>query len=230
MTSIENSSKRGADTREPVPLSLLNDFLFCERRAGLKAVEGIRSRNEHTIVGDAAHEHADLAGYEVAKGTLVWRALPVWSVSLGLNGKCDIVEVVGAGSAAYGSVVSELRTGAAVLRPVEYKKGKRRAFDNDDVQVCAQGLCLEEMFGVRVEGGAIFHAASRRRREVAFTEELREKTRRTAAELHALVERGEVPPAQWKKACPECSLYEICQPEAADPTRASRLAAELFKP
>src|SRR5208337_1273089 len=78
---------------ESMPLSLLNDLLYCSRRAALKIVEGWREANEHTARGDIIHEHADLPGYEVAKGVTLLRALPVWSERLGLNGKCDIVEV-----------------------------------------------------------------------------------------------------------------------------------------
>jgi len=106
-----------------LPLSLLNDYLYCERRAALKTVEGVRSANAHTAKGDIVHEHADLPGYEVAKGVMLLRALPVWSDTLGLNGKCDIVEQRADGT----------------LFPVEYKSGKRRQWDNDDVQLCAQG-------------------------------------------------------------------------------------------
>lgn len=142
---------------DPLPLSLLNDFLFCPRRAGLKIVEGLWGENVHTLTGDLAHQHADLPGYEVAKGVTLLRALPVWSERLGLSGKCDIVE----------------RHADGALVPVEYKKGKRRVFDNDDTQLCAQALCLEQMFARPVERGAIFHAASKRRREVVFTEALR---------------------------------------------------------
>src|SRR5208337_1473279 len=78
---------------ESMPLSLLNDLLYCSRRAALKIVEGWREANEHTARGDIVHAHADLPGYEVAKGVTLLRALPVWSERLGLNGKCDIVEV-----------------------------------------------------------------------------------------------------------------------------------------
>ena len=163
---------------EPLPLSLLNDFLYCPRRAALKLVEGWREANEHTVRGDIVHEHADLAGYEVAKGVSLLRALPVWSERLGLSGKCDIVEVESnarpsreprssgresAPSSQPGSQ-SRLTSAATVqefnartfsgnsrpdplpqgegerfraLRPVEYKKGKRRQFENDDAQLCA---------------------------------------------------------------------------------------------
>ena len=89
------SLPEGANALEPLPLSLLNDFLYCPRRAALKAIEGWRGANEHTVSGDIVHEHADLPGYEVAKGVTVLRALPVWSERLGLSGKCDVVEVQG---------------------------------------------------------------------------------------------------------------------------------------
>src|ERR1035441_2444631 len=86
------SLPEGANAPEPLPLSLLNDLLYCPRRAALKVVEGWRGANEHTVRGDIVHEHADLPGYEVAKGVTVLRALPVWSDRLGLSGKCDVVE------------------------------------------------------------------------------------------------------------------------------------------
>ena len=155
-----------------LPLSLLNDYLYCPRRAALKIVEGWRSANQHTARGDIVHEHADLAGYEVAKGVTLLRALPVFSERLGLNGKCDIVEKHGDGA----------------LRPVEFKLGKRRQWENDDVQLCAQAMCLEEMFGTSIPRGAVFHADSKRRREVEFTAELRTRTEAAGRELHALLD------------------------------------------
>jgi len=140
-----------------IPLSALNHYLFCPRRAALIHVEGVFIDNHHTLRGDIVHEHADLAGCEVVKGVTLLRALPVWSERLGLNGKCDIVEQRADGT----------------LVPVEFKLGKRRQWQNDDAQLCAQALCLEEMFGVTIPRGAVFHANSKRRRDVEFTPELR---------------------------------------------------------
>jgi CRISPR-associated exonuclease Cas4 len=200
--------------RELLPLSLLNDYLYCPRRAALKVVEGWRSANEHTARGDIVHEHADLAGYEVAKGVTLLRALPVFSDSLGLNGKCDIVEQHPDGS----------------LFPVEFKLGKRRKWENDDVQLCAQALCLEEMFHTTIPRGAIFHADSKRRREIEFTPALRALTEKTIADLHALLDSTAIPRAIFREACQECSLYEICLPQATDGgNRVAQLAAQLFK-
>ena len=228
---------------ESLPLSLLNDFLYCPRRAALKAIEGHREEKEHTIRGDIAHEHADLPGYEIAKGVTLLRALPVWSERLGLSGKCDIVEVAQASSPAGSSGVPPDVNGGKMppslagqwpalrsLRPVEYKKGKRRQFDNDDAQLCAQALCLEEMFGIVVDRGAVFHAASKRRREVEFTAELRQLTENAIAELHRLLETQCVPQAVFKPACEECSLFDICLPKVTEKTTiTSRLSRHLFE-
>lgn len=199
--------------REPLALSLLNDFLYCHRRAALKVVEGWRSANQHTARGDIVHEHADLRGYEIAKGVKLLRALPVFSDRLGLNGKCDIVEQRPDGS----------------LFPVEFKVGKRRQWENDDAQLCAQALCLEEMFHVAIPRGAVFHADSKRRREIEFTPELRTLTEKTIVNLHALLDSA-IPRAVFREACEECSLYEICLPRVTSQPAALHQAAErLFE-
>jgi CRISPR-associated exonuclease Cas4 len=199
---------------EPLPLSLLNDFLYCPRRAALKAIEGCWGENEHTVKGDVDHEHADLPGYEIAKGVRLLRALPVFCERLGLSGKCDIVEQHDDG----------------LLCPVEYKKGRRRRFVNDDVQLCAQALCLEEMFGQPIVRGAIFHATSKRRREVAFTAELRRLTEDAVATLHGLIKDENVPSAIFKPACEECSLYKSCLPKVTSHHASiAKAAAALFR-
>jgi CRISPR-associated exonuclease Cas4 len=199
---------------EPVPLSLLNDFLYCPRRAALKAIEGWWGENEHTVFGELGHEHADLPGYEVAKGVKLLRALPVFSDRLRLSGKCDIVE--------------QHRDGS--LCPVEYKKGRRRRFENDDAQLCAQALCLEEMVGRPVLRGAIFHAMSKRRREVEFTAQLRQLTEDAISKLHQLLQAEATPSAVFKPACEECSLYSICLPQITSQSgNIARAAADLFR-
>jgi CRISPR-associated protein Cas4 len=199
---------------DALPLSLLNDYLYCPRRAALKVVEGWRLANQHTARGDIVHEHADLPGYEVAKGVTLLRALPVWSVRLGLSGKCDIVEQRSNGG----------------LFPVEFKVGKRRQWVNDDAQLCAQAMCLEEMFALEIPEGAIFHADSKRRREVHFTAELRQRTEQAVAALHSLMAQQSVPAAEFRDACEECSLFDICLPKAtARDGRASKLSLQLFK-
>ncbi len=256
----ENPPSPVADTPDSVPLSLLNDYLYCPRRAALKVVEGWREANAHTDRGDIVHEHSDLAGYEIAKGVKLLRALPVFSERLGLNGKCDIVEVHSSGVAAEVTRLSSEapppstsnaqppangkseppHVGCYTLLPVEFKLGKRRKWENDDAQLCAQALCLEEMFGVPVPRGAVFHADSKRRRDVEFTAELRQLTEATVARLHALLPGCDIashpsvipplPPAVFKPACEECSLFEVCLPQAtANTSRVARAARALFE-
>ena len=200
---------------DPIPLSLLNDYLYCHRRAALKAIEGWRGANVHTVLGYNVHERVDVSGYETAKGVTLLRALPVWSDRLLLNGKCDIVERYPGGS----------------LVPVEFKKGKRRKFDNDDTQLCAQALCLEEMFGLDIPRGAIFHASSKRRREVEFTDELRRLTEQTVEAVHRLIEVEAVPQAVHKPQCSECSLFDHCLPEVTSaPPALVRASLDVFEP
>lgn len=101
--------------------------------------------------------------------------------------------------------------------PVEFKRGRRRRWDRDDVQLCAQAVCLEEMLGVTVPRGAIFHVKSRQRREVVFDSELRQKTENTVGRLRDLADSGVTPLPTYEKKCDSCSLKEICLPKAIRP-------------
>jgi CRISPR-associated exonuclease Cas4 len=218
-----------AGVTDPLPLSALNDFLFCPRRAWLKFVEGLRGENEHTIIGDLAHEHVDFPGFEQRAGWTLLRALPVFSDRLGLSGKADLVEV------RFGkSQISDLKSKmpcVAAARPVEYKKGPKRRFDNDEVQLCAQALCMEEMFGLTVEAGAIFYVQSQRRLNVPFDAALRALTLRAISDLKSLISNPAIPPAELKPQCEGCSLHEVCLPELARSASAWRSAeGRLFMP
>lgn len=197
-----------AEPGDPVPLSALNHLLYCERRCALIQVEGVFVENVYTLQGKLEHEKADTPGYDTAAGVRVVRALPLFSNRLGLVGKADIVEF--RGQTAY---------------PIDYKRGRRRRWVNDDVQLCAQALCLEEMLGAAVPRGAVFHAQSKRRREVEFTLGLREETERAVERLRLLIASRAVPAAEIKPQCDGCSLREVCMPELKDllPAAAGRI-------
>ena len=184
--------------------------------------EGIWADNAHTAQGSLVHEHADSAGYEHDKGTKVLRGLTLYSMRYGLTGRADIVEV---------REVETPRGRRKVYTPVEYKKGKRRRFENDEVQLCAQALCLEEMFSTEVEHGYIFHATSKRRHEVVFDAALREETLRTIEDVRALLASKETPAAQLRPRCEGCSLHGVCLPELSDPSllTAKRAAQQMFQ-
>lgn len=215
-----------------LPLSALNDFLFCPRRAGLKFIEGLRGENEHTVLGNLAHEHVDFPGYEQRAGWTLLRALPLFSDKLGLTGKADLVEVRYTDfKSQITNLKSEMTQRIAEAKPVEYKKGPKRRFDNDEVQLCAQALCLEEMFSLSVPTGAIYHAQSERRTEVEFNADLRQRTLTAISNLKSLISATTTPPAELKPQCEGCSLHEVCLPELARSATAWRAAQNhLFTP
>lgn len=191
---------------DPIPIAALNEYAYCPRRCALMQVEGIWADNEHTILGTAAHRNIDLSGYEVNRGVRIVRSLPVFSESLGIAGVADVVEFHG-----------------DRIVPVEYKKGRRRKFQNDDIQVCAQAMCLEEMFCCSIERGFVFHSASKRRREVICDALLREAVRQAIDGVRHLINNSIVPPARLRPQCDGCSLREICLPELTDPDNRLRL-------
>lgn len=191
---------------ERIPISALNQYAFCPRRCALVQIEGIWAENEHTILGGLLHEQVDKHGYETIRGAKVLRALPLYSECLGLIGQADVVE---------------LRDDEVI--PVEYKKGRRRRFENDDIQLCAQALCLEEMFSTRIAKGFIYHAASRHRRELIIDEQLRRRTVDVIAAVRQMLSSGRVPAAEFKPRCDGCSLRRICMPEITDPVHAASL-------
>lgn len=197
-----------------IQISALNQFLYCERRAGLMYLDGVFKDNEHTILGQIVHEQVDTSGYEHRAGWKLLRALPVYSNTLGVNGKADLVEV------------KTEKEKIIEARPVEYKKGKTSKWVNDNVQLCAQMLCLEEMFEVEIPEGMIFHASSNKRTKVIFDDKLRKLTKDTISNLRKLIELNQLPHAELKPQCRGCSLHEICMPEI---TINSNLKENLYK-
>lgn len=198
---------------DPVPLSALQHWIYCPRQCGLIHLEQAFADNIHTARGQAVHHLVDTPGYEIKSGVRVERALPVWSDRLNLIGKADLVEFHPDGS----------------VYPVEFKHGAKRQKLHDDIQLAAQAMCLEDMLGRPVPKGAIFHASSHRRREVAITPELKQRVIETADAIRAMLASGKLPPPVNDARCKECSLKEICQPEAlAEYARLRRLRGELF--
>lgn len=199
---------------ELINVSALNHYAYCPRRCGLIYLESEFSDNIHTARGNAEHERADYSGWVITKeGARAEYALPVWSDRLGLVGRCDVVEF----------------WPDAAVYPVEYKHGARKKWLNDDLQLAAQAICLEEMTGKPVTHGAIYHHTSRRRREVVITDSLHRQVEETVAAVRTLLACGTLPPPVNDARCKECSLKEICQPQAlADKTHQHELLDELF--
>jgi CRISPR-associated exonuclease Cas4 len=194
------------------PLRALNDLLFCPRRCALHRIEGLWTENAYTLEGSLSHRkvHDGSDEDDVVTGRVV-RGLWLRSNRLRMVGVADLIEF------------------RPEPYPVEYKRGRRRKWDNDEVQLCAQALCLEEMLGTRVPRGAIFHVKSKRRREVVFDEKLRQLTEDAVARLHAIIQAGTVPPPVLHPKCRACSLHDVCMPELVSaPTRFENAREQLF--
>ncbi len=190
-----------------LPLRYLNDLLFCERRLALHLVEQIWKDNQYTAEGVYAHKKVDQSANLKRGDKRNVTGMMLVSYRLGVTGKADLVEFRSDDNA----------SSFTVPYPVDFKRGKKKRWDNDDVQLCAQAMCLEEMLNVPVPNGAIFHIKSQHRREVLFDESLRQQTTTAAARLHEIVRTGITPPAEWKPRCKGCSLLETCMPKAWRP-------------
>src|SRR5262245_52641047 len=166
------------DENDLIMISALEHYSYCPRQCALIHVEQSFEENLFTLRGRVVHEQVDTPEVKVEKGVRVERALPLWSNRLGLTGKADVVEFH-----------------SDTPYPVEYKHGPRREKEHDNLQLCAQAMCLEEMTGQVVSQGAIFHHNSRRRREVQFTPALRQKVEQYVAEIRAMLASRTLPPA-----------------------------------
>jgi len=190
-----------------VPISALQHMLFCRRQCALIHIERIWEENRHTAEGRVLHERADRPGHEQRRGVHTAMALPLGHERLGLSGYADVVEF-------------DEREATRVVRPIEYKRGRPKAHRADEVQLCAQALCLEEMLGIEITDGALFYGQTKRRKNVVFDTELRELTESIALETRQLIVAGITPAALYEpKKCDRCSLIESCRPQALSQTR-----------
>ena len=178
-------------------ISALEHWAYCPRQCGLIHLEGVWDENVFTIRGTGLHQRADTPMVRAERGRRVERALPLWSEAHGLTGRADVVEF--------------LRDGTPV--PVETKSGKASERIPERVQLCAQALCLEEMFGQAVPEGFVFYAASQRRVAVSLDAELREETLATVAAVRAMTLGERLPPARYDRRCRDCSLIDACLPQ-----------------
>ncbi len=199
---------------ETVLLSAISHFGYCPRRCALIHVDRVYEDNVFTLRGDMAHARVDEPAGTQEHLVDVQRALPVWSEKYGLYGKTDIVEFHEDGS----------------IYPVEYKLGEKKPNKSDDMQICAQAVCLEEMFGRTVPFGAVFHSSSHARREVELTAELRRSTFEAIESIRSILRIGNLPPPVDDARCPNCSLTHVCMPSQISALDRDGGKMDLFAP
>lgn len=207
------------DDTDPLPISALQHWAYCPRQCGLIHLEQAFDDNLQTQRGQAVHSQVDKPGVEERKGLRIERALPLWSDSLGLIGKADVVEFELDGTP----------------YPVEYKHGSRhKAADIaacDDVQLAAQAMCLGEMTKRLVPEGALYYASSRRRRVVTLSDTLQNQVREFASAVRAMLASTELPPpTKDVRRCKGCSMRDRCQPEALARLHTTDASLTVFDP
>lgn len=190
-------------------LSGLQHFAFCRRQWALIHIEQQWRENLRTVEGDLLHRRAhDEQARERRGDTLILRGLSVFSPTLRISGKCDVVEFY----ADPDGVPLHGEEGLWAPFPVEYKRGAPKAHQADELQLCAQAMCLEEILCCTIPEGALFYGETRRRTAVCFTQELRERVGTMLEEMHRLYARGHTPKVKPAKGCSACSLKELCLP------------------
>lgn len=195
---------------ELLSLSGIQHFCFCRRQWALIHVEQQWQENLRTQEGRFVHERVDDPFFTESRGdTIISRAFPIVSYTLGLTGIADVIE--------YTRSTDGIRIpdhdGLWLMKPVEYKRGKPKIDERDEVQLCAQVMCLGEMFGVRINVADFYYNEIRRRQPLVITDKLRSTVRTLAGEMHEIFRSGITPDAESGKNCSLCSLVDICVPK-----------------
>lgn len=211
MSNDSQDSRKSAAVAKPerysedelLPLSGLQHLIFCERQCALIHVEQVWTENRLTVEGRHLHDRVHDREHALRGAVRVETGVALRSLRLGLSGVADVVEF------------RKQDDDRWLPFPVEYKRGRPKEDRCDEVQLCAQAMCLEEMMSVSIEQGALFYGKTRRRKDVCFDDELRVLTTDTAARFHALVDSGRTPPPAKQPKCRRCSLVDICLPDAS---------------
>lgn len=191
-------------------LAGLQHFVFCRRQWALIHLEQQWEENLRTIDGEFFHERAHDEQIKERRGDLFTvRGLRIFSRELGVSGQCDVVEFRRSDE----GIPLNGHDGKWKPYPVEYKRGKKKTDLSDQLQLCAQAICLEEMLCCSIMEGALFYGEERKREKILLTDDLREQVRTTAEQMHDLYSKRYTPRVKTSKKCGACSLREICLPQ-----------------
>lgn len=193
-------------------ISGLQHLVFCEKQWALIHVEGLWSENSLTAEGSHLHEKVHKIGRESRGNVKLATSLALCSYRLGLSGVSDMVEF-------HRDDENGVYIGAFGARrkwrpyPVEYKRGRKRPDAADEMQLCAQAVCLEEMLGAQILHGAIYYGEPKRRTEVDFTETLRAALEEACFRARELMSGLASPSYNVGRHCRSCSMEQFCMPD-----------------
>ena len=190
-------------------LSGIQHFVFCRRQWALIHIEQQWEENVRTFEGRVMHENAHNADFhEKRNGVIMVRAMKVFSREMGISGECDVVEFHPAPE----GITLAGQKGTYIAVPVEYKRGKPKPHNADEMQLMAQAMCLEEMLCCSIPYGYLYYGEIRHREKVELTESVRNEVKSMFQEMHQYFTRRYTPKVKWSKSCNACSLRDICLP------------------
>lgn len=200
---------------EMLMLSGIQHFMFCPRQWALIHVEQQWAENKLTTEGSILHNNVDNPFYRQKNGDrITLRSLHVASKKLGLYGVTDAVELIPSNSPE-DSIKHNKYKGIWKPYPIEYKRGRKKSDERDEVQLAAQVICLEEMYNIHIPYGALYYDEVKHREIVEVSDALRTITMQCAKEMHNIFSSGYIPKSSKKPHCRNCSLKDICLPEAS---------------
>lgn len=179
-----------------VEASAINTYLYCPRRCYYEYVQNEFESNVHTILGDQIHENVDEFGEIERRGKVIYKAVKIISPQYKVTLKVDTVEEF-----------------EGEIYPVEYKKGKKGFWKNDQYQITLQGMLLEEMLGRKVTKGYIYYVSSRERVEVKMSSKIQEEIKKTITDIRNLYLSMKIPSGVNDNRCKYCSIKNICLPQ-----------------
>lgn len=207
-------------------LSGIQHFAFCPRQWALIHLEHLWQENYQTAQGQLLHQRCHDAKQDESRGDLlILRDMRVSSPTLGLSGACDVVEFHRSPE----GIDLQGREGLWLPYPVEYKRGKPKPHQADELQLCTQAICLEEMLCCSIPEGSLFYGETRRRQPVTFDPSLRQTVQEMAAQMHQYAQRGYTPKVKPKKGCSACSLKDLCLPVLCKNRSAAKWTAEKLE-
>ena len=186
---------------QEIQLSALNHYIYCPKRAYLCYVLNEFVDNEYTIQGRSMHTRTDSGVITKRKNLHQIRSVWLKSQKYGLIGKSDLIEEK-----------------AGEIYPVEYKRGKAKDWKNDQIQLVAQALCIEEMMKLKnkISKGYIYYHLSNCREEILIDNNLRNETILAINGFREVMLTNLIPDVKYNPKCPNCSMYPVCLPKETE--------------
>lgn len=202
-------------------LSGIQHFRFCPRQWELIHIDQQWEDNVLTMEGHLQHKRVDDPFYRQKCGDYIsLRSVSIASHQLGLYGVSDVIELHPTEDES-NSIKHPKYPGLWLPYPVEYKHGRPKRDEIDEVQLAAQAMCIEEQYGINIPLGAFFYAEIRQRLEIEINESLRNTVKECARKMHEVLSSGLIPPVKQGKHCKKCSLMDICLPQLSECTKVS---------